>query len=173
MDERMPDAADGLMVFSPSSRAILYVNAPAVELLGMGEDELLVHDADEILPELADITPRSFTAQRPGGRVLAVRLEPLRTGPFMRTNAMAAILAPERSATAASAEPAVNGSEVARLQSLWTLAMSADNQDDEYAATVVCEGARALGLQWGMIEHAGDDGPVVDVAGAADGDGVP
>jgi len=90
---------DALLVFNPSTRALLYVNGAAARLFETREDELLARDADDVLAELADVTPREFSSKmttRLGNeREIRVALVPLRSGAFVRVGAVLAFLRDE------------------------------------------------------------------------------
>ena len=146
----------GLMVFNPTSRAILYVDASALALVRMGESDLLGSDVDEIIGELIDLTPRAFPWRGPGGDDLEVELEPLRAGPFVRVGAM--VLKIMRAPPGAAIS-----TEIARFEALCRAAMRGDAQDERALLELVREGARSLDLTAGMIAYPGGDGPSVDV----------
>jgi diguanylate cyclase (GGDEF)-like protein len=143
-------AGDALLVVNPATRGLLYVNAGAARLFALREDELLARDADDLLIEFADMTPRRFLApagQRGGeAQEVEVTIEPLRAGTFVRAGAMLVTIRPRR----APEEPPRSAS-VERLESLWAFVVRNGFDDAEHAAAILREGARGLGCESGTL----------------------
>ena len=151
--------AEALLVVNPSTRGLLYVTAAAARLFEAREDELLTRDADDILIEFADMTPRRFTARaglRSGDSMeVDVTIEPLRAGPFVRVGAMLVAIRPKAEAPpveppAPPAEPA-RSARMERLESLWGLVVRNGFDDAEHGAAILREGARGLGFESGVL----------------------
>jgi diguanylate cyclase (GGDEF)-like protein len=172
MFEQRPDAAqaqglldgaagEGLLVVNPSTRGLLYVNAGAARLFQMREEDLLARDADDVLIEFADMTPRRFSTRAGlrGGEShdVEVTIEPLRAGAFVRVGAMLVTIRPQAAASPAPAADEVSATRIERLESLWALVVRNGFDDAEHAGAILREGARGLGFESGVLARI-DDG---------------
>ncbi len=164
--------AEALLVVNPSTRGLLYVTAAAARLFEAREDELLTRDADDILIEFADMTPRRFTTRaglRSGNSMdVDVTIEPLRAGPFVRVGAMLVTIRPKAEAPpveppAPPAEPA-RSVRMERLESLWGLVVRNGFDDAEHGAAILREGARGLGFESGVLARIEDAESVTEFA---------
>jgi diguanylate cyclase (GGDEF)-like protein len=163
-------SSEALLVVNPSTRGLLYVNAGAARLFETREDELLTRDADDVLIEFADLTPRRFVtrAGTRGGEAhdVEVTIEPLRAGAFVRVGAMLVTIRPASAvaeAPAANPEPSQAG-RVERLESLWGLVVRNGFDDAEHAAAILREGARGLGFESGVLARIEDGESVTEFA---------
>jgi diguanylate cyclase (GGDEF)-like protein len=96
-------ATPALVVFDPTSGAISYVNGAATALFDLRDDRLPETRITDLLPELGNITPRTFSTVLVNRRIerrLEVRLEQLKGGSFARVGALLATI--EVTATAAA-----------------------------------------------------------------------
>jgi diguanylate cyclase (GGDEF)-like protein len=199
MPEQLPpgsrrDAGVGtpaLVVFDPTSGAISYVNGAATALFDLRDDRLPETRVAELLPELANLAPRTFTSVLRNRRIereLVVRLEHLKGGSFARVGAMLATI--EVTATAAPAEPdhrrdpkavapveplpppepapvpqvAILRTPSARLESRWHLVVRGGVRGSEHVRAVLLEGARGLQMENASLARLEGDELVVEFA---------
>jgi diguanylate cyclase (GGDEF)-like protein len=179
--------APALVVFDPSSGAISYVNGEATALFDLRDDRLPVTRVSELLPELGNLTPRSFTTvlrTRRGDRGLAVKLEHLKGGSFARVGAMLATIevvvstvAPEvehrRDARAESApEPPVAPllalapmlRPASRLEALWNLVVRSNVRGSEHIRALLLEGAQGLDMENASLARLEGEDLIVEFA---------
>lgn len=178
--------APALLVFDPSSGSISYVNGEAAALFDLRDDRLPETRAAELLPELANVTPRTFSATLPGrrgDRRLEVRLEQLKGGSFARVGAMlatidvtASMLVPEREqrreprletrpepAAPSPAQP-LPASFGTRLESLWNLVVRRGLRGSEHVRAILLEGTRGLGMEAASLARLDGDELIVEFA---------
>ena len=157
MFERSPPAdgptveVDGgdvaFIVIDPFAGAVLYVNALAARIFDVAEDRPL--RPDDILPELADLTPREFETRivRSSEALdVRVRVETLTPGPF---NPGGAILVTVRGA--ASALPLDAGKRVERLEALWRLVVRRGFDGAEQVRAILGEAVRGIGMDSALL----------------------
>jgi diguanylate cyclase (GGDEF)-like protein len=175
------DGSVALLVFDPSSGAISYVNAAASALFDLRDDSLPETRVTDLLPDLANLTPRTFATifhARRGEHRLDVRLEHLKGGSFARVGAMLATI--ELIASTVSAEPELRrepaveeaASEPAadpepprdRMESLWNLVVRRGLGGSAHVRAILLEGTRGLGMENASLAHVEGEELVVDFA---------
>ena len=146
MFERLPPA-DGLLVIDPVAAAVLYVNDAATTLFDIGEDR--PSTPEQLIAELADLTPREFATHlpHPGGDLdVAVRVEPLKAGPFNPADAVLVTIRP-----AGGALPSEAGRRIERLEALWQLVVRRGLFGAEQVNAILREGIRGIGLEMALL----------------------
>jgi len=147
---------EALIVFDAIARTVLYANAAATTLFGLFDDELLGLAPAQILRELIDATPRVFMTHlvRDGAtREIAARLERLDSRD-------------ERTIVAFTARP-IGGALLAarrldRLESLWRLVVQRGVDSAEHVVTILREGMRGVGCDYGTIGRIEGDDLVIE-----------
>ncbi|HEV3155725.1 MAG TPA: diguanylate cyclase [Candidatus Baltobacteraceae bacterium] len=150
----------GFLVVNAASRKPLYADATALSLLRLCEDEFNGNGVGEVLaliPDLADLTPRTFVWRTPWDDELFVRTEALISGTAGPSKATLVRLK--------RTEPARGTArQLVRLEELWTGLMREDMYDEKAIARLLQTGMAGLGFPCGMVGYLGRDG--VAVAGA-------
>jgi diguanylate cyclase (GGDEF)-like protein len=160
------DVPVALLVFDPSNGAISYVNSVAAALFELRDDRLPETRATDLLPELANLTPRTFAAAwraKRGLHVLDVRLEQLKGGSFSRVGAMLATIEVVSSTAAAepeqrreagpanAPEPEIEAADPVssgdRLEALWSLVIRRGLGASDQVRAILLEGTRGLGME--------------------------
>ena len=178
--------APALVVFDPSSGAISYVNGEATALFDLRDDRLPVTRVSELLPELANLTPRNFTTvlrTRRGDRGLAVKLEHLKGGSFARVGAMLATIdvvvstitpeaehrrdarpepAPEPATTLLDLAPMLR--PASRLEALWNLVVRSNVRGSEHIRALLLEGAQGLDMENAALARLEGEDLIVEFA---------
>ena len=172
-----------LLVFDPSNGAISYVNAIAAALFELRDDRLPETRVTDLLPELASLGPRTFSAVWRGRRAtheLAVHLEQLKGASFARVGAMLATIEVLSSTAVAEpelrrepepvlvpepelefAEPLPRGD---RLQALWSLVIRRGLGASEQIRAILLEGTRGLGMESATLARLDGQELVVEFA---------
>ena len=175
------DVSVALLVFDPSTGAISYVNAAASALFDLRDDRLPETRVTDLLPDLANLTPRTFATifhARRGERRLEVRLEHLKGGSFARVGAMLATIELIASTVTAEPElrrdapeePAPESDVVAesqrgdRMESLWNLVVRRGLAGSEHVRAILLEGTRGLAMENASLARVEGEELVVDFA---------
>jgi len=196
MYERLPSVAEllgdvsgeALVVFDPASGELSLVNAAAAKLFGLEVEALAKKRAADLLPEFRNPVTGEFTAKvltARGERLLAVRLERLRTG-----SGGGAILAALRFQDGAGQEaearvpplPALPAlaprtrRPQERLESLWNLVVRRGFTGADQVRAILREAAKGLALERATLACVEDDELAIEFeepAGEEDGERVP
>jgi diguanylate cyclase (GGDEF)-like protein len=144
------DGADvAFVVIDPLAGAVLYVNALAERIFDVTEDRPL--RPEDILAELADLTPREFEAEIVRGSSalrVTVRIETLTPGAF---NPGGAILVTIRGAGPGSALPRDASKRIERLEALWRLVVRRGFAGAEQVRAILGEAVRGIGMDSAVL----------------------
>lgn len=172
--------SDAHLILDPSSGRLAFVDATAAALFDLRDGALETAKAADVLPELADLTPREFVTRRRVGaadRELTVRLERLHSGAFANIGAILAIvrsstragpLRPARRDDSATVDDHGPMPREERLESLWTLVVRRGIVGSDQVRALLHEALRGIGLESAAVMRVDGAELVVEFS---DGDG--
>jgi diguanylate cyclase (GGDEF)-like protein len=162
----MSDQAAALLVFAPENGAVLYANAAAAELFGVGDG--VPRRAGELLPQLDDLSPRFFKARLAtpalGERDIAVRLETLRSGLFSSRDAVLATVQVRSGAAHGTARDRGASRRGERLEALWSLVVRRGLAGADQVRAILREAVRGMQLTAAALERIAGEELVLEFA---------
>ncbi|MFY9779407.1 MAG: EAL domain-containing protein [Candidatus Baltobacteraceae bacterium] len=171
----MSEQAAALLVFDPLNGAMLYANAAAVELFGVGDG--VPRRAGELLPQLADLSPRRFEARSAtparGECELAVRLEALRCGPLAGKDAVLASVQVVDGAAGCTSHERRAKQRGGRLEALWSLVVRRGLTGADQVRAILREAVRGMELKAAALERIVGEELVLEFAEPPDEDRLP
>jgi diguanylate cyclase (GGDEF)-like protein len=161
-----PGSLSALLILDRLSGALLFTDAAAQALFGLGDDPAGVAPR-RLLPQLIDLSPREFVARiRLGQREheVSVSVEALVAGPF---NTADAVLVRVRGSD--KVPPSSADERARRRESLWSLMVRRGFSGAEQVRALLREGVVGLGAEAAILGRI-EDGElhVVQVVGPAD-----
>ncbi|GAC1564927.1 MAG: hypothetical protein NVS3B17_21500 [Vulcanimicrobiaceae bacterium] len=163
-------ASEVLLVADATTGRLTYVCAEASDLFAVDDDALARATAQELMPELASLEPRSFEtrlATPQGPRDVVVRIHTLlgQPGPTAATSAVSISLRPVSDVALAPARRA-------RLESLWKLVVRRGLRGTEHVRAILREATTGIGLERATLARVVGGDLVIEEteSGSADGE---
>jgi diguanylate cyclase (GGDEF)-like protein len=158
------DAGPSLFVVDAASGLLSYANAAGCAIFGISAGDVPGMRAQELVAELADLTPRHFDARATtlaGDRGFDVSVEALACADGKPASVLVTLRVAAASAPALSA---LQDKRSARLESLWTLVVRRGLGGAEQVRSILREAMRGIALEHAELARVERGELLIDVA---------